>query len=223
MPRSNSEIKSDIVDNLNRDSRLQTNTVKIEINDGLVVLTGSVQSYQAREAAEADAWSVSGVSEIDNRLKIVLPPDFKQPSDQAIRENVRRVLECDPDIFLERIETFIQEGRVFLEGSVDSLWKKFRVKELVQNAGGVLAVIDKIVVIPTISISDEIIGQDITGLLNRNAALNVNLITVQVQNGIVCLTGSVPNRNAFEIAEDIARYTQGVVHVDNKLAIRGGD
>ncbi len=223
MPRSNSEIKNDIQENLIRDSRLKANKIKFEIDDGLVVMTGSVQSYQAREAAELDVWGVFGVTAIDNQLRIDFPPEFKIPSDDAIRDNVLRALVCDPDIFLERIVTFVQEGRVFLEGSVDSLWKKFRAEQLVQNAGGIVAIINKLVVIPTVDIKDERIGQDITGLLNRNAALNVNSITVEVWNGSVRLTGTVSTRSAFDVAEDIARYTQGVIHVDNKLMIRGGE
>lgn len=223
MPRSNSDIKSDIQENLTRDSRLQQSKIKFEIDSGLVVLTGSVQSFQAREAAEADVWAVFGVAAIDNRLAISFPQEFKKPSDDAIRENVRRVLVCDPDLFLERIVTFVQDGTVVLEGSVDALWKKFRVQQLAQNAGGVQAVLNKLTVLPVINVSDERIGKDLTGLLNRNTSLNVNSITVEVQNGNVRLVGTVSNRSAFDIAEDIARYTPGVVHVNNKLAIRGED
>jgi osmotically-inducible protein OsmY len=223
MPRSNSEIKSDILNNLIRDSRLQHSKIKVEVDSGMVVLTGSVQSFQAREATESNIWAVSGVTAIDNRLNIIFPREFKKPSDDAIRENVQRILVCDPDVFLERIVPFVQDGTVILEGSVDALWKKFRVQQLVQNAGGVLAIINKLTVTPFINMSDERIGKDITGLLNRNTALNVNAITVEVQNGNVRLAGTVANRSAFDIAEDIARYTQGVIHVDNKLVIRGED
>jgi osmotically-inducible protein OsmY len=223
MPRSNSDIKSDIQNNLIRDSRLYHTKINFEVDSGMVMLSGSVQSYQAREAAEADVWAVSGVAAIDNRLEIVFPQEFKTPSDDAIRENLQRALVCDPDIFLERVVAFVQEGTVILEGSVDALWKKFRVQQLAQNAGGVLSIINKLTVIPVINVSDERIGKDITGLLNRNAALNVNSITVEVQNGSVRLVGTVSNRNAFDIAEDIARYIPGVVHVDNKLAIHAED
>jgi osmotically-inducible protein OsmY len=221
MTRSNSEIKSDILNNLGRDARLQANKIKIEVNGGQAVVTGNVQSYQAREAAESDIWAVFGVTTVDNRLEIVFPPEFTRPSDEAIRENVQRLLAWDPDIYLERIEAFVQESRVILEGSVDSLWKKFRVEELVRNAGGVLAVTNKLAVIPSSDTSDERIGQDIIGILNRNSAIDVNSISVEVQNGNVRLIGTASGRNAFDVAEDIARYTQGVVHVDNQLVISG--
>jgi len=221
MPRSNEDIKNDIIDNLARDSRVKSHDVKFEISNGLVVLTGSVQSYRAREAVESDVWKVSGVTAIDNRLDIVFPPRYRKPTDEAILESVNGLLRWDPDIFLEKITAFVHEGRVILEVSVDMLWKKFRAEELVRNAGGVLAVVNKLAVITTGDVTDEIIGQEITGLLNRNSALNVNAVSVEVQNGNVRLTGTVPNRNAFDIAEDIARYTDGVTNVDNQLVIRG--
>lgn len=81
--------------------------------------------------------------------------------------------------------------------------------------------VNKLAVVTTGDVTDERIGQEITGLLNRNFALNVNTISVEVQNGNVRLSGTVPDRNAFDIAEDIVRYTQGVTNVDNQLVIRG--
>lgn len=220
MPRSNEEIKKDILDNLARDSRVESKKIKFEISGGLVVLTGSVQSYQAREAVEADVWSVSGVTAIDNRLDIIFPPEFKRPSDDAIRESVQRLLAWDPDIFLERIEVFVHEGRVILEGSVDVLWKKYRAEELVRDAGGVMVVVNKLAVIPSGDVSDERIGQDIISLLNRNSALDVNSIAVEVQRGNVRLIGTVSSRSSFDVAEDIARYTLGVTNIDNQLVIK---
>ncbi|HEX3019788.1 MAG TPA: BON domain-containing protein [Chitinispirillaceae bacterium] len=219
MPRSNSDIKGDILDNLARDTRLQSEKIKLEISGGLVVITGNVQSYQAREAVESDVWAVSGVSTVDNRLDIVFPPEFKRPSDEAILESVKRLLAWDPDIFLERIDAFVHEGRVILEGSVDRLWKKYRAEKLVRDAGGVMVVVNKLVVIPSGEYSDERIGQDIISILNRNSILDVNSISVEVQKGLVRLIGAVPSRTAFDVAEDIARYTQGVVNVDNQLVI----
>lgn len=221
MPRSNEDIKNDIMDSLARDSRLKSHDVKFEISNGLVVLTGSVQSYKAREAVESDVWKISGVTAIDNRLDIVFPPGYRKPADEAILESVNDLLSWDPDIFLERITAFVHEGRVILEGSVDMLWKKIRAEELVRNTGGVLAVVNKLAVVTSGDVTDERIGQEITGLLNRNSALNVNTVSVEVQNGNVRLTGTVSNRNAFDIAEDIARYTQGVTNVDNQLVISG--
>lgn len=219
MPRSNEDIKRDIMDNLARDSRVQSQKVKFDVSGGLVVLRGSVQSYMAREAVESDVWSVSGVSAIDNRLDIVFPPEFNRPSDDAIRESVERLLSWDPDIFLERIEAFVHEGRVILEGSVDTLWKKFRAERLVRDAGGVLVVVNKLVVIPSGDSTDERIAQDIIGILNRNNAIDINSISVEVQRGNVRLIGTVDSKNAFDLVEDIARYTSGVVNIDNQLVI----
>lgn len=220
MPGNNENIKRDILNNIARDSRIESNKVKLEISDGMVVLTGSVQSYQARDAIESDVWAVSGVYAVDNKLDIVFPAEFIRPSDDAIRESVQRLLAWDPDIFLERIETFVHEGKVILEGAVDALWKKYRAEKLVRDAGGVVVVVNKIAVITSSDISDERIGQDIIGILSRNNNININSISVEVQNGIVRLIGSVESRNAFDSAEDVARYVQGVKNVDNQLLIR---
>jgi len=219
MPVDHEQIKIDIENNLSRDSRIGQSKIKINFSDNTVILTGDVHSYSAREAAEMDVWSVKGVSAVENLLNVVFPPGYKSPSDSVIKDNVKRLISWDPDIYLERIEVFVEKGRVVLEGSVDQYWKKFRAEQLARESGGVTAVVNKLVVDLTEKISDEKIGQDIMSLMGRNSALDVNKITVEIKNGDVVLYGSVPSRRGFDVAEDLARYTPGVLSVENKLSI----
>lgn len=48
-------------------------------------------------------------------------------------------------------------------------------------------------------------------------------ITVTVNNGIVTLSGSVPNWTAYRLAEDDALNTSGVIDVNNKLIFEAGE
>ena len=219
MPVDHEQIKIDIENNLSRDSRIAQAKIKINFSDNTVVLTGDVHSYSAREAVEMDVWSVKGVSAVENLLNVVFPPGYKSPADSVIKDNVKRLISWDPDIYLERIEVFVEKGKVVLEGSVDKYWKKFRAEQLARESGGVTAVVNKLVVDLTEKISDEKIGQDIMSLMGRNPALDVNKITVEIKNGNVVLYGSVPSRQGFDVAEDLARYTPGVLSVENKLSI----
>ena len=219
MLRSTEEIKMDIEDRLSRDTRIENGKIKIDVHQGKVILYGTVQSYSAREAAEADTWRVLGVGAIENRLDVQFRDGYRRPSDEAIRESVERLLSWDPDLFLERIGVFVQDGKVYLEGAVDALWKKIRARQLAFNAGGVSDVINKLVVSLTSKISDEIIGKEIMSLLRRNSSTNINTINIEVTNNKVILSGSVPDRTAFDVAEDIARYVQGVADVENRLSI----
>ncbi|NLG18194.1 MAG: BON domain-containing protein [Fibrobacter sp.] len=219
MPATHEQIKEDILNNLSRDSRIDHAKIKVEVTDHTVVLSGEVKSYTAREAAETDSWSVKGVGAVENNLRVKFPVSYMQPSDTVVKANVERLVSWDPDLYLERIEVFVENGKVILEGAVGQYWKKFRVEELARGSGAVSEVVNKLVVDLTEKISDEKIGQDITFLLGRNPAVDVSKITVEIKNGNVALYGTVPGRTGYDIAENIVRYTQGVVSVKNKLTI----
>ena len=219
MAKTKEEIKNEIADHLARDSRIFSEKIKVDFSNGSVVLSGNVQSYSARVAAEEDTRSVYGVNAVENHLEVSFPDRYQKPADYTIRDSVQNLISWDPDIFLEKISVFVQEGRVVLEGTVNALWKKLRAERLASNAGGVLGIKNKLAVVLTNTISDEKIGLDIVSLLSSNSSLDINKVTVEVINGKVSLTGLVPSRTAFDIAEDIARYTQGVVDVVNRLAI----
>ncbi len=219
MARNSSDIKMDILDHLARDSRLESDKIKVEFCNGVAVLSGSVHSLAAKDAAESGCWAVSGVSGVENQLDVVFPEAYKRPSDEAIRESVEQLLRWDPDIYLQKISMFVSEGRVVLEGVVDKLWKKIRAEQLAGSAGGVVTVTNKITVALTAQISDEKIGQEIISTIHRNRILNINSISVEVINSRVILSGTVPNRVVFDTIEDIARYTAGVSSIENRMAI----
>ena len=84
MIRTDEEIKKDIVDHLYWDYGVDASDVKVEVSDSNVTLTGTVQSYAARGAAVSDAWSVRGVTDVDNLLSVHFLPTFAAPTDAEL-------------------------------------------------------------------------------------------------------------------------------------------
>ena len=113
----------------------------------------------------------------------------------------------------------VKAGRVTLSGRVDAYWRKKRAEELVSAIIGVLAVDNALAVVPTESRVDKSMADDITAAFERNRAIDINTVDVKVEDGIVTLSGKVPTWNAMLTAEDIARYTAGVVDVINDLSV----
>lgn len=220
MPRTSEEIKNEVIYRISGDTRIDPSRIKVEISDGQVVLSGSVQSITARDAAESDSWAVKDVFNVNNRLSIQFPKTYSVPSDDAIRENLVKLYSTDPDLYLEKIEISIQNGNVILDGAVDNFYKKLRAEQMTRNTGGVVEVHNKIAVVPSRDLSDELIGRNLAHKLHRSAVADGNPITVEVNKGHVVLTGSVPNRSVFDAAEDIVRYTEGVVDFKNSISIR---
>ena len=68
--------------------------------------------------------------------------------------------------------------------------------------------------------SDDRIREDVNDRLSDNAYVDASEIEVQVSNGEVTLTGSVNERNAKRMAEDIAESVLGVRNVENRIRVK---
>ena len=215
--RTNQEVKKDIVDQLYWDDRVDVSNIKVEVSDGEVVLTGTVPDFTAYQAAEDDAWAISGVRMVENDLTIKYPPGVKVPTDIEIKSNIESVLLWQPNIDSTDINITAENGWVILRGSVDAFWKKVRAEELALGLNGVLGVTDELAVVPTEKYTDKTIAEDIESAMERNFNIVVDLIDVEVENGKVTLTGSVTSLPAFRAAQNIAENTPGVLMVDNEL------
>lgn len=107
-----------------------------------------------------------------------------------------------------------------MKGTVDSSWKKEKAELAAYDIFGAVEVINQLSVVPTKNIADQVIAEQITTALGRNTDVDEDRIDIQVENGHVVLSGSVPNWNMFRSAFETALYTPGVISVDNKLSLR---
>ena len=78
---------------------------------------------------------------------------------------------------------------------------------------------NRLAIVPTRTITDETIGTDIINALKRNVLIAAELVDVRVTNGVVTLSGSVPNWSALRAARNAAYHTAGVIDVRDSLAI----
>ncbi|HON10382.1 MAG TPA: BON domain-containing protein [Chitinispirillaceae bacterium] len=219
MAFSKEEIKKNIVDQLFWDSRVDASGITIEFLDGTVVLSGTAPTWLARQAAEQDAWAVPGVSAVRNDITVRFPSGHPLPSDEEIKGMVTNVLSWDSNIDNSDILVTVENGRVTLDGTVPAYWQKVHAREIVLNVQGVVSVNNRLAVVPAKHYVDELIARDIEAALDRSTEIDVNDVDVQVDNGKVVLMGDVKSRVAYEVAERIARNTDGVTDVINNLVI----
>lgn len=212
------DIRADVSSQLFWDNRIDETNIHVDVADSRVILTGTVPSYSDRWQAEDDAYSIPGVSYVDNRLR-VSPGTFPIPSDEDIRNRVENVLNWNPTIDASRIDVVVVNGIVTLTGAVDSYWQKRRASYLASNVNGVIDVSNLLRVEPMIRTTDDDIRRDIEESFARNAYVDPSTIEVRVRDGIVTLSGTVDDYLAYRTSEDIANYTSGVVEVNNDLVI----
>ncbi len=71
---SPSDLKQQIEKELVRNAETDARHITVEVQDGKVILRGTVRSYAEKKAAEDAAWSAPGVSDVDNRIVVSLIP-----------------------------------------------------------------------------------------------------------------------------------------------------
>ena len=223
MSQFDESLVQQITERFHADSRLETAAISIEAHDGAIVLAGTVPSVTAYEAAENTVWSFQKIVSVRNNLRILFPASFKRPSDSVVKENISRLFSWDPDLHLEPISISFKDTSIVLSGTVGSFYKKFHAGKLAKSLTSIFTIHNEIAVVPVNSISDKSIAQSIMTSINQNALANINNIAVKVENGHVVIRGTAANQISFDAVEDIVRYTNGVVDIDNKMAISASD
>ncbi len=224
MVKDQEQLKKDVIDHLIWDSKVDATAVQVEVRgDGSVILNGTVPNYFSRQAAEKDAWSVTGISAVDNRLEVKFPGNIVVPGDTDILSAIKNNFYWDTDIESAKIEVTVSNGHVILEGPVTSYWQKLRARELAESVSGVLGIENRLSVVPSGRLNDELISAEVIGALQRDSRVNEKEIDVKVNSGEVTLSGVVPEWVAYEAAGHSAYYTHGVVNVVNRLVIKNAD
>ncbi|HQG30504.1 MAG TPA: BON domain-containing protein [Deltaproteobacteria bacterium] len=218
--RKPEDIRRDVYSQLAWDNRVGHTNILVKVtDDGTVILSGMVSSHNDRLEAEEDAYAVSGVKKVENRLTVSLPPEYPVPGDEDIAAQIVNLLQWNPTIDASRIEVVVTNGILTLMGSVDSVWQKYRVEHLAEDIAGVISVDNRLGVKPVGEVSDEDIRKDILATLARNSFIDASNISVSAKNGVVTLSGVVENHLAQSTAINIACNTNGVIDVHDNLEI----
>ncbi len=217
MLRTSEDIKKDIIDQLYWDNRMDASDVNVDVQEGDVTLLGSVPSFLAQQSAIDDAWTVEGVVRIDNQIDVTFGETV--PRHQDLQEHLQNMFRWNPNLTDQPIEINVDNGIVTLTGDTDAVWKKLRAENICLSVLGVQGVSNEIRVVPTHSVLDETIAENIMAALRRNAGVDETRINVKVENGIVTLSGAIPSWSARNSSFDTALFTDGVVDVIDKLVV----
>jgi osmotically-inducible protein OsmY len=219
MKKIDERIKKNVIDSLFWDSRVDASHVNVDVNDQEVTLRGTVANYSASEAALFDAWNVPDVTRVDNQLLVKFPSEMDLPSDEEVKSNIDKVLHWNDSTRDQDIAIKVKNGSVTLDGSVDAYWKKLRTEQVIGDITGVVAITNRLAVVPSKAIVDDVIAEDIVRAIDRSYAVDVEDVDVRVKDGSVTLSGKLPNRVATEAAIEAACNTFGVKEVVDRLVI----
>ena len=213
--RPDTQIHHDVLEELKWDSRVDETEVGVEVDNGVVTLTGTVTSWAKRVAAQEAARRVIGVLDVANDIKVKVPGGLVR-TDTEIAQAVRRALEWDVFVPEEKISSTVSDGWVTLEGTLERWSQRDDAERAVRNLTGVKSVVNKITVKPTKLVTEDV-RKAIEEALERRAEREAERIHVDVRDGIVTLTGSVHSWAERKSLVAAARFTPGVRDVQDHL------
>jgi hyperosmotically inducible protein len=146
----------------------------------------------------------------------------EETADAAITAKVKARLAADPDVSAREIDVDTLDGRVRLNGVVDSDSERAEAVRVARGTAGVRAVDDDLRVgDPTVGekLDDETLAVRVKAALVDAVSVKARDIDVDVVAGVVTLSGEVASREEKARAAEIANRVEGVTHVHNRLVV----
>lgn len=210
------QLQQDILAELRWDPQVQEKDIAVAVREGVVTLSGKVDSYAQRIAAEHDVERVSGVQAIANEIEVTLPGDT-QRSDTDIAHAAVNALKWDVEVPHEKIRVLVDDGLVTLEGTVEWHFERAAAERSVRYLSGVRGVLNRIEIKPRAGQRD--VTRKIKEALHRSADLEANRITVEASGGQVTLRGRVRSWAERNEVERAAWSAPGVTRVDDQMTV----
>jgi osmotically-inducible protein OsmY len=209
-------IRDAVIDELEWEPRVDSEHIGVAVEDGVVTLTGHVESYAARFAAEEAAKRVHGVKAIAQEIEVRLPSDKKTADDQ-VAKRVLDIIDWSSSVPENAVKVKVQNGMVTLSGEVNWHYQRDEAEDAVRKLSGVRSVINTIQIKPKVSALD--VKRRIEEALKRSAEVEAQAVKVSAVDGRVTLTGTVHTYFERDLVERTAWLAPGVVAVNDQIRV----
>lgn len=210
------QIQKDVMDELMWEPYLESAQIGVAVKNGVVTLSGQVDTYPKKNLAEKAAKRVSGVKAVAEDIQVGVSPSFRR-TDTEIAAAAVDALKWHTAVQEEKIKVKVENAVITLDGEVEWDYQRTNAHNAVKNLIGVRYVNNFITVKPSLQPGD--IKTKISAAFQRSATVDSSRIAVDVFGSRVVLHGTVRSFAEKEDAERAAWAAPGVTKVDNQISI----
>ena len=214
--KNNEELKKDVQDAIKWEPLLKAAEIGVIAKDGIVTLTGTVDSYMKKSEAEEATRNVAGVKAVVEKIDINFGGWGKTP-DTEVAAAVLHAFQWSWEIPRDKIKIKVENGWVTLEGELEWNFQRDAAKTLTSKLISVKGVTNNLTI--KSETKGELEQRDIESALGRNWSLNDRDIRVKVMGTTVILSGTVDSWYQKDAAGRIAWSAPGVFTVENNLEV----
>lgn len=217
--KTDDELQRDVMAELSWDPQLIDVHAEIGVaaKNGIVTLSGMVDTYNKKLAAEKAAQRVKGVHVVASDIGVKLGP-LGVRTDTEIAEAVRSALVWNSVGSQHMIQIKVDNGWVYLDGEVEWAYQRASVQNSIEDLASVVGVTNNIK-IKEKKIDTTALKTQISTAFQRNAAVDANAIKIETSGSKVTLYGTVRSWGEKKEAERVAWSAPGVTAVDNQIRI----
>jgi osmotically-inducible protein OsmY len=214
MPHDSS-LQQTVLDELSWEPSLIAGHIGVAADDGVVTLTGHVENYSSKWAAENAARRVKGVKAVAEEIEVRLPFESRRDDGDIASAAINR-LAWDVAVPRDAIKVKVEKGWVTLTGEVDWHFQKEAAEHDIRPLYGVVGLSNQTTIKP--KVDTQHIGRDITHALHRSWA-DPRTVRVSAAGGKVHLTGTVHSAHDRTVAGQTAWSAPGATFVENDISI----
>ena len=217
--RTDQDIQRDVLDELGWEPRLQPNEIGVAVGEGVVTLTGWVDNYAKKWAAERAAHRVNRVRAVANDVEVRLPTSAER-TDADIAVAATRALEWDAFVPTGNLDVTVSNGWVVLRGDVEWEYQKRAAERSLRRLTSVRGVTNGITVRPRSRPEPDELKRRIESAMVRSVETDAEGIDIEIDGESIILEGTVRSWLEREEAERVAWSAPGITTVHNHLSVR---
>jgi len=213
---TDNQLRDSVQKELGWEPRITSAHIGVAAKAGVVTLSGHVETYAQKLAAETAARRVKGVKAVAEELEVKLPFSIKR-DDADIAAAVIDRFAWDMQVPHDAIKATVEHGRVTLTGQVDWQFQKTAAETHVRYLTGVTGVSNQLTIKPRVDTAH--ISDEIDEALGRSWFFDPETINVTADGGKVRLTGTARSPHDRMLAAATAWAAPGTTDVANDILV----